>query len=258
MTTTSRQLANYCIQFYNALRGTSRRASSRAQYQQLLQRGYSSVAGGQPTVARGFLDMVCVSSWDDLDDGARQFSSQAGLGEDAHLGARDFMGVSWQTARLDQRIRGNGLGQNAPIADPIAGFASLNGQQRGHADVLAGSWEITALQVTRHADFSRVLASMKSFYRIQIRAAKVFYNAALYSPTQIPHTAQIHYYPYLHAHHHDIWGSYKVALFPTQQQMAERLSMSILAGHNPYSNTPPPTHAAEAMLGTLWQGLSGT
>ena len=198
-----------------------------------------------------------MAAWRELDSAATLFANQAVLGPNAQLGCRDFMGVAWRVANLDQRIGGIGIGSNPLTPTTASGFDTFSRSDRDRMVILAESWRITAFHTTRHADFNNLLESMRSFYRMQASAAKILYETAAIRPSDFPSVARSTYFGHLSCRPADLWGAYKAAVYPTQRQMAERLTLSILTGHDPYSNNPPPTSAARSMMGTLWSGVSG-
>ncbi|MCD4721619.1 MAG: hypothetical protein K8S13_17415 [Desulfobacula sp.] len=251
------RLANNCIRFYNATNSLSlhSRASTREDFERLIRRGYSFVAGSHPIYVTTFLQTACVASWGELNRASRNFSQRASLGANAHFGTRDFLGASWRISQMDRRIGGSGLGSRAPTPEVSNGFDSISTREKDHAIILAEAWRTTAIRVPDHADFNDVDDAMKIFYREQINAAKTFYEAAVNSLTGIPQSARRLYIGYLRGQPSDIWGGYKTAIFPAQRQMAARLSFAILRGYDPYSNSPPPSSPLGSILGTAWDSV---
>lgn len=259
--TIERILYESCVDFWNALRGDSQRsrASSRSDYKRLMSRGYGFVAGGRPTVARQYLNTACIAQWGEIERAATIFSSQVGIGQNGKFGTMDFMGVSWKLAQLEIRIsEANGHWVSAPRPGSD-GFSSLNRQQIEAGQFEAETWRIAARRVPNQADFAGfnpITTSMRSFYQDQVDAAKNLYVAALGDINQLVPNARTPYINALHSQPWNIWRAYKCALFPSQRVMAERLSMSVLTGHDPYSTGAPPRSAIRSLLGSMGQGLA--
>lgn len=253
------ELANFCIRFYNAVRTDPivGRASTQEQYKTVMTRGYSSVCAAHPQVGRAFLNLACASTWQELDQAATRYVRETGWNETGRLGTRDFLGVGWRLGQLDLRISQAARARNPPVPHQQTGFDTLSLRDRDRGRILAENWRMAAARIPDQGDFSRVPADMKNFYRGHVEAAQDIYEAATFGSDHLVTPARAPLFQHLHSSPWDYWGAYKAALFPAQRQMAQRLAMSILAGHNPYSGEPPPSSAGASLLSTMGQGLTG-
>lgn len=245
-------LANHCEDFYNAMQGLPEynRASTREDFKSLLQRGYRGVSHARPQQTRQFLNAVGGAQWGELNDAGASFARETGVGQLGHWGARDFMGVLWKMTELDRRVGGNGIRGVTFRPTVASGFNHLNTNQQNALVRQAQHWHDLAAQVTRNQQFND-LGSWRDYYRNQAGAAKNLYIAAVRRHENLPRPIHNIYLSHLHNHPSEIWQAYKISLRPHQQQMARRLSLIILSGYDPYSDSPPPSSAAASWYNTL-------
>jgi hypothetical protein len=210
-------------------------------------------------VARQFLDTACVAEWNEINRAATRFSSQVGIGLNGQRGTRDFIGVAWKLAQLEHQIsEANGHWTEPPRPDS-SGFRTLGQRQRQQAQFEAETWRIAARGVPNQAEFTGyngINDAMRDFYLEQVDAAKNLYVAVLGDINQLVDNARTPYLNALQTQPWNIWRAYKSALFPSQTAMAERLTMSVLTGHNPYTSGAPPSSALRSLLTTMGQGLA--
>lgn len=259
-------LANCCGECWNAL-VSQPSSGNRDFFCRKMRDGYLSWSMSNNS-AQTFRRSLGSAQWGQLDSAASLFASRVPISDtnNLYLGTRDFLGLGWRHADLDNRLSNLRLTGNLLVpSSPSQGFTDSD-LSKGGALTAISSWRTFALRIVNHPDFSRLYEtgwlaallpgpSWRTYYTTQVRAAATLYVAAIGSPNNLMTNVRQPYYSYLRQNPANIWLAYLVALYPAMRQMGTRITYSILASFDPYRDSPPRS-APRALAGGALQGLT--